>query len=214
MQDIVIYGAGGHAKVVAQSLSRLGRWRVVGFIDDVAPERAGEAFVGATVLGTRTLLPRLRADGCGAIALALGHNRVRLALGRELSEAGWSLPAIVDPSAVVAADVQLGQGVFVGAKAVVEPGVQIGDLTIINTAAVVCHDSHVGHGAHVCPRVCVGGHAWVDDGAWIGIGATVRDRARIGAWTLVGAGSLVLKDIPQGVVAYGTPAHVVSKADQ
>lgn len=213
MQGLVIFGAGGHAKVVADSVRRLGGWRIEGFVDDVSPGRAGEAFCGARVIGGRSALPALRERGVEAIVLGFGHNQARLALAAELAAAGWRFPSIVDPRASVAGEAALGEGVYVGVGAVVEPGARIGAQTIVNTGAVVCHDADIGAGGHVCPRVCIGGHAVVGRGAWVGIGAVVRDRATIGEWSLVGAGALVLGSLPAGVVAYGQPARVIRKVD-
>lgn len=212
MQDIVVMGAGGHAKVVAQSLRRSGRWNIVGFIDEHDPARAGEAFCGAAVLGGRAALASLRDQGVSAVAIAFGDNRARLALDTMLAAQGWQRPAIVDPTAQVADDVRLGPGCYVAAGAIVEPGSSLGRQVIVNSAAVVCHDGVIGEGVHLCPASCLGGHVQVGPRTWIGIGSVLRDRVRIGADVSIGAGSLVLRDVPNGVVAYGHPARVITKA--
>lgn len=212
MQDIVVIGAGGHAKVVARSLRECGGWHVAGFVDDQNPARAGERFGGATVLGGRAALAALREQGVAAAVVAFGHNRARLDFDAWLAGGGWQRPAIVDPSARVGDDVVLGPGCYVAAGAIVEPGVALGRQVIVNSAAVLCHDGIVDDGAHLCPRSCFGGHVRIGPRSWIGIGATVRDRVRIGADVVVGAGALVLRDVPDGVVAYGHPAQVIAKA--
>ncbi len=214
LPGIVVYGAGSHAKVLAQSLRRAGQWCVAGFIDDVAPQRAGESFGGAVVLGGRAALASMRQRGVEAVVLAFGNNRARLALAAELADEGWQFPAVVDSDARLADDVRLDDGCFVAAGAIVESGVIIGAQTIVNSAAVVCHDSSIGAGVHLCPRVCLGGHAQVGDGAWIGIGSIVRDRVFVGANALVGAGSLVLRDVPQGMVVFGHPARVIREVSR
>lgn len=212
MQDIVVIGAGGHAKVVARSLRECGGWHVVGFVDDQNPARAGERFGGATVLGGRAALAALREQGVAVAVVAFGDNRARLAFDAWLACGGWQRPAIVDPSARVGDDVVLGPGCYVAAGAIVEPGVALGRQVIVNSAAVLCHDGIVDDGVHLCPRSCFGGHVRIGPRSWIGIGATVRDRVRIGADVVVGAGALVLRDVPDGVVAYGHPAQVIVKA--
>lgn len=211
-QDIVVLGAGGHAKVVAQSLRRSGGWHIVGFIDEHDPARAGEAFCGAAVLGGRAALAGLREQGVSAVAIAFGDNRARLALDAALAAQGWQRPAIVDPTAQVADDVRLGPGCYVAAGAIVEPGSSLGRQVIVNSAAVVCHDAVIGEGVHLCPASCLGGHVQVGPRSWIGIGSVLRDRVCIGADVVIGAGSLVLGDVPHGVVAYGHPAQVITKA--
>lgn len=205
---IAVWGAAGHAKVVADA------WRcrggdVAGFLDDVAPQRRGESFFGACVLGGREALPGLRADGLTALALGFGDNAARLALGTALRAEGWRLPPIVHPAAVVAADVVLGEGCLVAAGAVINPGARIGAFAIVNTGAIVDHDGQLDDGVHLGPRACLAGGVEVGRGAWIGAGATVRDRCRIGAGTVIGLGAAVVSDIPPAVVAQGCPARVV-----
>ena len=212
MQDIVVFGAGGHAKVVARSLRHSGPWRIAGFIDEHNPARRGEAFCGAAVLGGREALAGLRERGVAHAVIALGDNAARVALDEALAAQGWARPAIVDAGALVADDVQLGPGCYVAAGAIVEPGSVLGRQVLVNSAAVVCHDGFVDDGVHLCPRSCLGGQVRIGPRSWIGIGTVVRDRVRIGAGVLIGAGSLVLHDVPPGVVAYGHPARVITKA--
>ena len=206
---LAIWGAGGHAKVVAETVQRLGG-RVEGFLDGVDPARRGEVFFGgAAVLGGREALAGLRRGGVGALVLAFGANRARLALGAELGAEGWGLPTVVDPGATISADASIGEGSYVAAGAVIQPGARIGAFCIVNSGAIVEHDVRLGAGVHLGPRACLAGHAEVGRGSFIGAGAIVRDRVRIGADVIVGIGALVLADIADGVVAYGHPARVV-----
>ena len=212
MQSIICWGASGHAKVVAQTLRRLGRWRLEGFIDDRNSERRGEAFCGARVLGGREALTAARARGIEELLFAFGDNAARLALWCELEPQGWRFPALLDPAAVVADDVEIGAGSYVAAGAIVQPGVRIGAQVIVNSGAIVEHDSRIGDGVHIAPRACLAGHVEVGRGSWIGAGSVVRDRVHIGAAAVIGIGSLVLHDVPDGVVAYGHPARCVREA--
>ena len=214
MPSIICWGASGHAKVVAQTLRRIGRWRLEGFIDDRSPERRGEAFCGAQVLGGREALAAARARGIEEMLLAFGDNAARLGLWRDLEPQGWRFPVLLDPTAVVADDAEIGPGSYVAAGAIVQPGVRIGAQVIVNSGAIVEHDSRIADGVHIAPGACLAGHVEVGGGSWIGAGSVVRDRLRIGAGVVVGIGSLVLRDMPDGVVAYGHPARVVREASR
>lgn len=214
MASIVVWGAGGHAKVIASSIRRSGAWQLAGFIDDVDPARAGEAFCGSRVVGDRSALPALRAAGLRDVVLAFGDNAARLALAQWLGDEGWAFPAIVDPSAVVADGAEIGAGSYVAAGAVVQPGARIGAQVIVNSGAIVEHDVRIGDGAHLGPGACIAGHAEIGRGCWLGAGAMVRDRVRIGEGAIVGMGSIVVADIPAGVTAYGHPARVVAKGGE
>jgi len=211
MEPILIWGAGGHAKVVAQTLRRLPFWQLLGFIDDVTPERAGEAFEGTTVLGGREVVAAGGAYAETAMAIAFGNNEARLALWQEMSARGFTFPVLIDPNAVVASGVDIGAGTYVAAGAIVQPGASLGAQVIVNTGAIVEHDCRVGEGVHLCPRSCLNGHATVGRGTWIGAGAIVRDRATVGENAFVGIGALVLADVADDMLAYGHPAQSIRK---
>jgi UDP-N-acetylbacillosamine N-acetyltransferase len=210
MQRIVIFGAGGLAKGYAQTLRRLAaHWRLEGFIDDVNPARAGEAFGGAAVLGGRAALAAARERGVDALVLAIGSGAARLALAAELAAQGWRFPTLIDPHAIVSDDAQLGEGCYVAPGTIVQPGVNVGAQTLLNLQSTLSHDCQVGAGSHVSVRASLAGHVVAGREVWLGIGSVVREGIRIGDGTLVGAGALVVKDLPAGVVAYGQPARVV-----
>ncbi len=210
-KKLVIWGTSGHASVVTDIIRLRGDYEIVGFIDDVNPERAGSKFGGADVLGGREKLEYLRREGVEHLIFGFGDCETRLKLARLVREKGFWLATAIHPSAVVAADVVIGPGTVVAAGAVINPGATIGENVIVNTCASVDHDCRVEDGAHVCPGVRLAGNVVVGRAAWVGIGATVVDGARIGSGAIIGAGAIVVDDIPDGVVARGIPARVKRK---
>jgi UDP-N-acetylbacillosamine N-acetyltransferase len=195
--------------VVADIIRLQGDYEIVGFIDDVNPERAGSKFGGADVLGGREKLEYLRRESVGHLIFGFGDCEARLRLARLAREKGFRLATAIHPSAVVAADVVIGAGTVVAAGAVINPGATIGENAIVNTCASVDHDCRVEEGAHVCPGVRLAGNVVVGRAAWVGIGATVVNRTRIGSGAIIGAGAVVVDDMPDGVVARGVPARVI-----
>jgi acetyltransferase EpsM len=95
------------------------------------------------------------------------------------------------------------------AGAVINPGVKLGENVIVNTCASVDPECVIEDGAHICPGIHLGGKVSVGRAIWIGIGTTVKERVTVGAGTLIGAGSVVVDDIPDNVIAYGALARVV-----
>lgn len=200
MNLLFIYGAGGHATVVAEAARLLG-WEIGGFVED-SSSRYGEILAGVEVIPPADL-----PEGA-AVAVAFGDCAKRLALGNWLKTAGFHLPALVHPAACVATGVSLGDGCFVGALANIDPGCRIGSLSIINNQAGVCHGSEVGVGSHICPGSILAGNVVTGEVCWIGLGSRVIEKIRIGNGVFIGAGSTVVKDLPDGVRAWGNPARV------
>src|SRR5438034_2884310 len=146
-KDVLIWGAAGHAKVVADILRQTG-FDVVGFLDETTPDRRGESFCGATVLGDANQLPKIYESGVRKAIVAFGDNMRRLTAGGLLEERGFELITAIHPSAVIAPDTLVAPGSMVAAGTVVGPGAVIGRCAILNTAATVDHDCTIVDGAH------------------------------------------------------------------
>ena len=203
--EIVIYGASGHGKVVADILQTLGI-EVAGFIDD-DPLKAQEIF-GLRILGDGKWLIEHAASRSVSVALGIGDNFARRVVMDRCSSAGIRPLTAIHPSATIAPSAKLAPGTVVMAHAVVNADAVIGHGAIINTGAIVEHDCRVGHFSHLSPKVAIGGHAQIGDFAWLGIGSTVIHGVKVGAGSIVGAGATVVADISEWVVAIGTPARV------
>jgi UDP-N-acetylbacillosamine N-acetyltransferase len=210
---LLIWGASGHALVVADIVRLLGEHEIVGFLDDVHAERAGQPFGRASILGGSDKLGALRSAGVSHALIGFGNSVRRLACARTLLDAGFVLARAVHPRAIIAGDALIGAGTVVAAGAVINPACRIGANAIVNTLASVDHECEIADGAHIGPGARVAGGVRVGRGAWVGIGATITDRVSIGAASIVGAGAVVLEDVPPGVVVYGVPARVVRTID-
>ncbi|MEX0774467.1 MAG: acetyltransferase [Phycisphaeraceae bacterium] len=209
MPNLVIYGAGGHASVVADVVRQRGEHAIAGFLADQAHSEQRRVFCGAKVLGGGEQLATLRGQGITLVVVAVGDNAARLRLAEAVIAAGLELATAVHPGAIVAPDVSIGRGAVVAAGTVINPGSRLGANVIVNTGATVDHDNVIEDGAHVGPGVHLAGHVTVGRAAWLGIGAVVVQRVSIGAGSVIGAGAVVLHDIPADVVAYGVPARIV-----
>lgn len=196
-----VFGAGGHAKVVVGSLLDLGAV-VEGLFDD-KPDMWGKDLLGAKVLGPITEATQMN-DGVGVIAV--GDNLTRSRLVRLLK--GWKWMTIVHPKAWVHSSVQLGPGTVVFAGAMIQPDASVGAHCIINTGATVDHDCVLEDFVHVAPGVHLGGNVILREGTLVGIGGVVIPGRCIGEWSTVGAGSVVINDVPKRSVVAGVPARM------
>lgn len=208
-EKLVIWGASGHAKTVADIIRLNKKYKIVGFLDNLNPSRKGEIFCGSTILGGNEQIDNLLKRKIKNVILAFGSCSARNALSKILTDKGFILVNAVHPQSIIASDVILGRGVVVCAGAIINPGAIIGDNVIVNTGSSIDHESVVGDSSHICPGVRLAGQVSIGKRSWIGIGSIVREKLSIGDDVFVGAGSLVLKDIPSGVLVYGSPARII-----
>ena len=201
---IVIFGCGGHGRVVADTLKVAGA-PLAGFLDDRPPA----AFVGEIpVLGDRGCLERPEFLKNHEILIAIGEARVRRQLALLVLDRGGRLARAIHPNAVVASDVLIGEGTVVMAGVVVNTGSRIGRFVIVNTGATVDHDNLIEDGVHISPGCHLAGNVVCRADAFIGTGASIIPRTEIGARAVIGAGAAVISDVPSDVLAVGCPAVV------
>lgn len=207
----VIFGAGGHGRVVLDILLSARRYRPMGFLDS-NPALHGRRIDGLPILGGLSALSGLASQGINSIIIAVGDNGVRRGLAEEVDAAGFELINAIHPSAYLAHNVSLGRNVVVAAGALVCAHCQVGDSVILNTGCIIDHETMVGTGAHVCPGARVAGRVTIEAGAFVGIGATVLQCLRIGYDAVVGGGAVVTRDVEPITTVVGVPANTVKVA--
>ena len=203
---ILLLGAGGHGKAIADLLLADGRYEVAGFVD--AAPKASQV-LGLPVLGDESLLAALAGQGIALAHAAVGNNAQRLAAAARLRAAGFALPSLSHPAALIGHGARVGQGAAILARAVIGPEAEIGALALINTGAIVEHDCVVEEAAHIGPGAVLAGGVRVGAGALIGAGAVVRPGVVVGAGAVIGAGAAVVEDVAPGARMAGVPARPV-----
>lgn len=209
---IVLYGASGHGKVVADIVRSIGDLELVAFIDD-SPCKTNQSIDGVPVLGTADALQDPLGRGVTAAIVTIGKNDIRISKAGVLRKVGYQLATAVHPRAVIAPAVQVGPGTVVMAGAVINPGARIGQNVIVNTGATVDHDCVLEDGVHLSPGVHLAGNVYVGKEAHVGIGATVIQNIRIGEKSIVGAGAVVIRDVAPGTRVVGNPAREIQSAE-
>jgi UDP-perosamine 4-acetyltransferase len=209
---VIILGAGGHAKVVADALIAMGR-EVRAFAEASRPVAPRQQF-GFTVGGGDDFITPHKPED---IELALGIGMPskapiaglvsRLAEARRFEAMGYRFATVIHPSAVIGAECEIAQGAQVMAGAIIQPGCHIGEFAIVNTRASVDHDCRIGEGSHVAPGAVLGGAVKVSGHALVGIGAAVRQGLSIGRGALVAGGAMMVEDVQEGETKFGVLAR-------
>lgn len=205
MTDIIIYGAGGHAKVIIDIIEQSGRHSIAGLVDDTGSVRELMGYPVASTIGC--YLDRGIASG----VVAIGDNWLRCQVAQKILAAccGFQFVTAVHPSARLARGVEVGAGTVVMAGCNINPAAGIGRHCIINTGTNVDHDCRIGDFASLAPGVTLGGNVTVGSFSAIGLGASLIQKMTIGCHSVVGAGSVVTRPLPDLVVAYGVPCKAV-----
>lgn len=213
-QRIFIVGASGHGRVALDAVRCAEKYDVVGFIDTYVEK--GTHVAGLEVLGSPSDISGLSANfGIGGYFLAISDNCTRSKMNDVIAGCCQDLAmvTIIHPSAVVARDAEIGAGSLILAGAVVGTNCRLGVGTIVNTRASLDHDGELGDYASLLPGVVTGGNVKVGRFSCVCLGAHVGHGVRIGEHCMIGAGSVVLRDVEGYTLSYGVPARPVRKRE-
>ena len=209
MIDAILIGGGGHAKSVADTVKTLGLYNIIGIVT-----KDKEDWNEFKWLGGDDKLQSIYEAGITTAIMAIGYlgeGKTRRVVFDSLKEIGFTIPAIVDSTAIVSSDTVIGEGTFIGKGVIVNAGSSIGKATIINTGAIIEHECRIGDFSHIAVGTRLCGRVNVGEDAFIGAGATVIQCINVGNGVKVGAGSAVISDIEDGVTAVGIPSKVLRK---
>ena len=208
---VLLIGAGGHGQVVADVLFAMQANEKsvapIGFLDDNT-DLHGQSFLDLPVLGPVHQWQSWNSD---ALLLGIGDNQRRSQLVMQLQAQGARFFTAIHPSAVLGSYVEIGPGTVICGNVVVNTGSRIGSHVILNTACSVDHHNRLADYVHIAPGARLGGDVTVGEGALVGIGAIVLPQRNVGAWSLVGGGAVLLRDLPERHVAIGNPAKALPR---
>ncbi len=203
MKDkLLIIGAGGHGKVVADIALKMDRWKEIAFLDD---NEEFKTSMGIEVIGKSADMYRYIKDY--DIFVAIGTNEMRKIIQEKLEIRGANIPVLIHPEAVIGREVEIGVGTVIMAGVVVNCCTTIGKGCIINTGATIDHDNVCEDYVHISPGVHTAGAVRIGKGTWLGIGSIVSNNITITSGCTIGAGAVVVRNIGKSGTYVGIPAR-------
>lgn len=209
LENVVICGAGGLGRETLEILTAQNsvdnKWNILGFIDDTKSE--GVAINGYPVLGnTDWFCGNHQNTGC---LVAIGDPKIRCRVVKKLNSHGINFVNAIHPGAILSGSVSLGKGIIICAGAVLTVNIKVGNHVILNANSTIGHDVTIGDFCSIMPSATINGNTFIKTGANFGSGATGIQNITVGKWSIIGAGAVVINDIPDRVTAVGIPARPI-----
>ncbi|PIM77157.1 acetyltransferase [Fusobacterium pseudoperiodonticum] len=210
-EKIVIIGAGQHARVVLYNIEEQNKYEVIGYLDS-DDNRIGNIFEGKKILGNyqkENLKEFSKKIGTNKFFIGFGNMKYRKKVFDYFIDNGWEAVNIIHPNAVVSKNARLGKGILIECGCLITPNPVIGDNVVVNTGSQVNHDNIIENNVYIASGVILSGGIKIGENTLLDDGVIVTLGCSVGKNSLIGAGAVVTKDIPDEVVAYGSPCKVI-----
>tara|TARA_Y100001958_G_C21055706_1_gene420285 strand:- start:131 stop:793 length:663 start_codon:yes stop_codon:yes gene_type:complete len=212
MKNIVIFGSGGHCKVIIDIIEKSNRYNLVGLIDNY--QEKGKIIFDYDIIGEKEEIEVLIKNyniECGVIGI--GDNSTRKKYVEYVSQicSNFKFETLIHPKSNIGKNVIIGDGTVVMSGVSVNSDTKIGSHCIINTNSSVDHDCNLGDYVSVSPNSGIGGNVNIGDQSFIGIGSNIIHNINIGNNNVIGSSSLVVRDIDSFILGYGIPFREIKK---
>lgn len=212
MENIVIVGAGGFGREVAwliEDINKMGRkWNIVGFVDD-EDSLEGKEINGYKVIGNIDWLK----DQQYSVVCAVGNPKIKKHIIDRLKYSKNIYPILIHPSVILSDKVEIGEGSIICAGTIITVNICIGKHVIVNLDCTIGHDAIIEDYSTVLPSVNISGGVRLEECVNIGTGTMIIQDLNIGKNAVIGAGSVVIKNIPSNCTAVGSPAKPIKYFD-
>lgn len=213
MKKIVVLGADPQARIIPDILGALDNLELTGFVEwgEGTKFLIGDA-AGFPVFPGNQFPEEIQSRmGTFEVIIAMSPMEKRKERIRQVKDLSLNPVTIIHPSAVISKSAEIGRGCLICPGVIIGPGAKIGDHTILNSAVTIDHDSLIQENVIMGAGVHLPGYVKVLSDTFIGVGSCSVNGVTIGHNCLIGAGSVVTRDIPDNVIAAGVPAREIKK---
>lgn len=208
MKEIIIIGAGGLGKEISFLINQLPSYHLLGYVDDT--KKKGEKIDDTSILGTVDWLSRYSQPI--NVVIGIANPEIKRIIYQKLQfNQHLHFPNLISPFALIGKSVQFGKGNIIMPFVTITASVGIRDFNLVNIRASIGHDTTIGSYNSFFPNVVISGNTEVNDQIVFGASSTLIQNITIGSNSMIGAGAVVIKNIPNNVTAVGCPAHITNK---
>jgi sugar O-acyltransferase (sialic acid O-acetyltransferase NeuD family) len=211
---VLVWGAGGHGKVVVDALIEGAQYEIGGIIDEDSSKHGTEILGVKVTAFEGDLMEAAKKLECDGVTIAIGDNYVRYEKFREIARANLAPVNVLHPRAGISRFVKMGEGVTILAGATINAGTVIEDNVCVNTSASIDHDNYLANSCHIFPNATLTGGIRVGECAYVGSGAVIKPNLTVQRYSYVGAGAVVVADVPEGTIVCGVPAKITGRQEK
>lgn len=202
---ILVWGCGGHGREVFHLCRQLGV-EVAGALDE-RPFMKGVEVDGVPVLGDIGDAIQFR-DRLPVFCAGVGDPALRKRLVSKTREAGFAFSdPLIHPGVCFSGLNQIGPGSMVAEGSILTVNIRIGAHVIVNRSVNIGHDCVISDFATLSPAATLSGNVTLEEGVYLGTCSGVREKLRLGSWSVVGGGAFVIRDVAPDAFVLGVPAR-------
>ncbi|MFC1555290.1 acetyltransferase [candidate division KSB1 bacterium] len=206
MMKLCIIGSGSQARYVIENIRHSDNYHLEGLVDIEKRENVGNVVNGAKIICILDDIDKYFSPSEVYLVIAYGNNQKKQEIALSLEKSNYRFATIVNKTAYISSNVEIGKDCIINANVTIMPNTKIGDHVIIHSGCVIEHDNIIDDFANIAPGVITAGNVKIGKGSYIYTGTSIIPKTKIGNWAVVGAGSVVLKNVADNDVVAGVPA--------
>jgi acetyltransferase EpsM len=209
MENLFVVGTGSQARYVIENMQKSTSYLVAGLVDIEKKENIGKKINGIEIVCLLDDILKYFDSSSVKAIIAYGDNYKKKEIANYLESKNFSFATILNPNIYKSSFVEIGEGTIINANVTIMPNTKIGSHVIIHSGSVIEHDNIIGDYVNIAPGVVTAGQVRIGEGSYVYTNACIVPKVTIGKWSIVGAGSVVLKDVENNVIVAGNPAKII-----